>query len=390
MKRLEKLLVALNMEEENHPCLKTLKSFSQHFKSKVILLYVVEYSLKTDPTPGELVHRGSEKIKKLRQELIDNGVEVEDTIVEIGEPHKEIVDIATENNVSGIVMDGSGKSVVERIFIGSTMEKVIQSSVKPVLSVRTGKEESFNKIMVPVDFSVSSSRAMDNAIKMARIYQSKIEVIHILDDIPSSIFTGVEERNKAIQEKEEEAKEQMENFLKPFELSNIEYNTSFLIGKPASEIVEQAREKNVDLIIMGSRGESVFHAFFLGSVATKVLRSAMCSVLLVKEEDLMKVNMHKEIEDIHIMYNQGKELQAHGYYEEALETYKEVVNKDRYFAHAWERMAEVYDKLNNTEKAEECRMNAKMIQEWLWNQRIEAEIKGKNILYKKNKRNVVD
>ncbi len=56
------------------------------------------------------------------------------------------------------------------------------------------------------------------------------------------------------------------------------------MGEPANEILEFAKESNVDYIVMGSRGLSGIKKFLMGSVSTRVMEHSHCSVMIVKHD----------------------------------------------------------------------------------------------------------
>jgi nucleotide-binding universal stress UspA family protein len=70
--------------------------------------------------------------------------------------------------------------------------------------------------------------------------------------------------------------------------SGIAVTTEVLSGHPASAIVDTAREKKYDLIVMGTHGRTGLAHLFMGSVAEKVTRLAPCPVLTVRETEWKK------------------------------------------------------------------------------------------------------
>ena len=62
----------------------------------------------------------------------------------------------------------------------------------------------------------------------------------------------------------------------------VRLETVILEGKPAAEIVKYAREKAVDLIVIGTQGKRGIERILLGSVAESIIRAAPCKVLVVK------------------------------------------------------------------------------------------------------------
>jgi nucleotide-binding universal stress UspA family protein len=67
-----------------------------------------------------------------------------------------------------------------------------------------------------------------------------------------------------------------------YDLSRIE--TAIIEGHPATTIVEEAHERHVDAVFVGSHGWSGIKSFLMGSVASKVLKNARCSVMIIRPE----------------------------------------------------------------------------------------------------------
>lgn len=143
------------------------------------------------------------------------------------------------------------------------------------------------KIIVPVDGSLASVKAAEQAVIIARKFDSEITFLNI-EDIPSYVYD-----NSAINIKIEYAKmkevviKHHEDFLDSFvanlDTSGISVKKIILHGEPYEEILQYAKDENCDLIVMGRRGYSKIKRFFLGSVTQRVLSDAHCSVLVVNE-----------------------------------------------------------------------------------------------------------
>ena len=136
------------------------------------------------------------------------------------------------------------------------------------------------KILVAVDGSEYSNVAVKKAGELAEKFGSKVTLLNVVK--PLSVFhEGVEivealQKNEAMQilRKSKEILIDME----------IDSKTLFRKGDPASEIVDIARENDVDLIVIGSRGFSGIKMFLLGSVSKRVTEHAHCSVLVVRKK----------------------------------------------------------------------------------------------------------
>lgn len=136
------------------------------------------------------------------------------------------------------------------------------------------------KILVAVDGSEYSNVAVKKAGELAEKFGSKVTLLNVVK--PLSVFHEGVEIVEALQKDEA-----MQILRKSKEIlidMEIDSKTLFRKGDPTSEIVDIARENDVDLIVIGSRGFSGIKMFLLGSVSKRVTEHAHCSVLVVREK----------------------------------------------------------------------------------------------------------
>lgn len=140
------------------------------------------------------------------------------------------------------------------------------------------------KMLVPVDGSASSDRAVDHLIRKSSRFKDPVE-IHLLTVQPPIVsgnvrmFISHEQLNEYYQEEGLKA-------LKPardkLDAAGLKYVFHIGLGDPAEVIARYAREKGCDQIFMGTRGMGSISNLLLGSVATKVIHLADVPVVLVK------------------------------------------------------------------------------------------------------------
>lgn len=135
------------------------------------------------------------------------------------------------------------------------------------------------KILVPVDGSESSEKAIKTAgelglalkAKIVFLYVSNINQLAINACLSESIMQAMNEAGQII------LSNAMENI--PEEVEKIAVSQN---GSPAVTILNYAKEENVDMIVMGSRGLGVVKGVLLGSVSQYLVEQAQCPVLVVK------------------------------------------------------------------------------------------------------------
>ncbi|MEW6115979.1 MAG: universal stress protein [Nitrospirota bacterium] len=137
------------------------------------------------------------------------------------------------------------------------------------------------KILVAHDGSKSSDKALKKAIEIAVGLNGSLTVLAV---VPELYLTELPEadRGRIFESLSEETREAMEKIRKSLSGKSIEVKTLIRQGDPAEKILETAQKMKVDLIVTGSHGRHGAKKFLLGSVSTKVVDHAKCSVLVVK------------------------------------------------------------------------------------------------------------
>jgi nucleotide-binding universal stress UspA family protein len=136
-------------------------------------------------------------------------------------------------------------------------------------------------ILVPVDGSKGAEKALRFAVDLAEGKDAEIRLINVQ---PSYNTVHVKQffTREQIQAFQAEASEEvLSQALEITNNFNIPVTTVVRIGDPAKEICTEAKEKAVDLIVMGYRGLGPVKRAIMGSVSTQVLNEKVCPVLIV-------------------------------------------------------------------------------------------------------------
>ena len=141
----------------------------------------------------------------------------------------------------------------------------------------------YKKILVPTDGSEPSRNALRHAVRIARMSQGKILLLHITFT-PQSYWGNNLAYGLNISEKElrELGKSAINETIEDIDYTDIQISSEVTSGSPWQKIIETAAHENPDLIIMGSSGHGPFKGALLGSVSQRVLAKAACPVMVVK------------------------------------------------------------------------------------------------------------
>jgi nucleotide-binding universal stress UspA family protein len=147
--------------------------------------------------------------------------------------------------------------------------------------------ESLNRILVPVDFSAHSEKAIRYATTLANKFGARLSLVHVIED---PFVTGAWQAEvfvpnipELLNDLIKSAKTQLAERKKDLAAHGFIIETAVITGRPATAIVEQASTGRFDLIVMGTHGRTGLSHALLGSVAERVVQKAPCPVLTVRD-----------------------------------------------------------------------------------------------------------
>ncbi len=150
----------------------------------------------------------------------------------------------------------------------------------------------FSKILVPVDGSINSMKAIDYAVNLAEKYKSEIIALHVLYSQTGFAFhketVAGTITSSSLNDLNLEAKQEAEKWFKEInkraEKMNVQIKTEvvFTVISIVEGILTHAEKENIELIIIGSKGKSGWKKLIVGSVASGISTYAHCPILIVK------------------------------------------------------------------------------------------------------------
>jgi nucleotide-binding universal stress UspA family protein len=142
----------------------------------------------------------------------------------------------------------------------------------------------FDKILFANDFSENSERAFEYALTMAKNFNARLVIIHVINE-PVDL-RGFYVPHISFEKLEKEIEEGAEKLMEKFCLTKIgdfaNYETVIVAGIPYEEILKKADDENASLIVLGTQGRKGIDHFLFGSTAERVVRNAKCPVLTVR------------------------------------------------------------------------------------------------------------
>jgi len=146
-----------------------------------------------------------------------------------------------------------------------------------------GARIAIKNILFPTDFSEESEQGIDYARSLAHAYQAKVHVGNVADLFPYSL-SDAPEAGKKKAEILYKSEAQLKDFMLTHRLDPRHFVPALLTGEIFAAVEDFAKEKHIDLIILGSRGDVGLRRLFQGSAAEEIFRTAHCPVLVAGPE----------------------------------------------------------------------------------------------------------
>lgn len=146
--------------------------------------------------------------------------------------------------------------------------------------------KQIRRILYATDYSKASSRALEEAVNLAKQYDAELLVVHVIEPVTPYV-TGEDFGSAGLYMKLEEATKReaefsMQKLLDKLRKSQVIAKSLLLKGTAHDQIVKAARNRNADMIVIGTHGRTGLSKLFMGSVAGKVVSTATCPVLTVR------------------------------------------------------------------------------------------------------------
>lgn len=206
-----------------------------------------------------------------------------DPQVRSGKTVDSIIDAAAG---SEMVLLGAKSRHLYNSSIGSTPGRVIRQSDKPVLVVKSEPLHAYRKVLVAVDFSDHSRRAVEWAARIAptaplylihvyhAMFEGKMKYAYVTEDTISKY------RSRA----HDEARQEMDRFISGLtDVHRSRIHDMIRHGDhPTQTIIKAIRKTHADLVVAGKQGESLMERLFIGSVTLNLLELSPCDLLVTQ------------------------------------------------------------------------------------------------------------
>jgi nucleotide-binding universal stress UspA family protein len=295
----KKIVVPLDGSLLAEQALSFLPRFVSPLQTHIDLVCVVQpwvYALgMSEATPISVINDLHENWQAYlhQQEIFLQGLgyTVQSHVLE-GDIAAEILALAANKNADLIVMSTHGRSGFRRLALGSVAERVLHNATIPLLLVREGAAlhttNPIEHLLVPLDGSSFAERSIPLAVELSTQTGATLTMLRVVQDLDAQnkqiIFKSEEAAEEAVTQWKLLATRYLDELAKGIKAEGVKVSSMVLSGDPENLIGTIAETLPADLIVMSTHGRSGVSRWVYGSVANKVLRTASCPVLLVRNE----------------------------------------------------------------------------------------------------------
>jgi len=308
MKRFKNILLACDFKTKQGMAVERAVSLAQQNEARLTVIAVVK-DIPADMgmaitaiTPQEVfqlvIDDQQKKVDALVADISKQGVEAESMVV-AGTPFMEIIRQVLRDEHDLVILAAEGKGGIKKRLFGSTSMHLMRKCPCPVWVVKPEKRTKYKKIMAAVDVTSDSPDVERNSLNplilqlassLARMDSSNFHVVQVWSvygegymqmrgDMSDKSIHDLRKRNKR------HLASQLDSLLAGVDLKGISSHRHLPRNKDvAKAIVKLAKNKAIDLLVMGSVCRTGLAGFIIGNTAEKVLNEVNCSVLTVKPE----------------------------------------------------------------------------------------------------------
>jgi len=287
----ERLLLATDSSEFSEGAIREAVRMAKRCGSKLTALSVIETNPEFESTAPQALEEMEKEARghlgSVQARAKQEGVVCEIAVHEGEDSYKYIVDEAVAQKSTMIIMGRRGRKGFRRLVMGSTTAWTIGHAPCSVLVVPRNAQVEFKSIVVATDGSPHSATAASEAIGIAKLNSAKLTVLSVVPAelaMPTDIDFATITREKLADQEMHRAEKNAKAVKEAARKEGVEAQAFVMSGKPADAIMEIAKDKSADLIVVGSHGRTGLDRLLMGSVAERVIVLSGCAVLVAKSK----------------------------------------------------------------------------------------------------------
>lgn len=291
---LHRILVPVDLRGESHRVIERVARLPLAPDAEVELLHVVPGPLPTAARRG-VTHDAKQGLAALATGLHERlaaqraATGTVRTVVAVGASADQIARRATDARVDLVVLGRSGRHPLREHLVGTTAERVLRQSRRPVLVVQAPVHGAYRRPAAAIDIDDAALPALRLCAGVAPV-RGAVPVIHVYDaPFEGLMYPSVAQEDRVAYRRRfrEQAARRLDGVLRRARFTSADGTTPtrwrprLRVGSPRMEIPSLVARLDVDILVLGTHGRAGLAHAFIGTVAGDVLRDVACDVLMV-------------------------------------------------------------------------------------------------------------
>nr|WP_298724729.1 universal stress protein [uncultured Steroidobacter sp.] len=284
-----KIVVATDFSMYSHRAVLRAGALAREHGAALQLLHVLDrasvkalqrFSPSESSDDAVLVAEARQRLEALAGDVVAASGASGECIVEIGEVNDAVLAMAARSDL--LVLGARGLNPAKDLLLGATAERIARRVQCPLLVSKQDSRIKYESVLVPVDFSDHSLRALRYARVLAP--GAVLHVLHVYDPPFAGRLTSAGVSEEAIAHYRHSMRLEVEAEMREFlarapDVKDIHVRIE--VGDARTMIAGKAEELGSNLIVMGKQGRSWWSEFLLGSLARRTIELARCDVAIV-------------------------------------------------------------------------------------------------------------
>ena len=309
MKRFKNILLVVNSEIKNPAALSCAFSLAKNNSAKLKIIDIVKETSSYQQILPEaakninlrdlLVDEKREHIEQLLKSFQTERVETTIKVL-AGTPFLEIIREVIRKDHDLLIITPEGRSEFKDMLFGTTSMHLMRKCPCPVWVIKPSSDVPFTRILAAIDpdpednENISLNRKiLEMSSSLAKMQNGELHIVHVWDFHIRSVMIPKHTTDEMAEEMKTRQKSLFEKLLRMLVPEHPKNQVHLIRGEADIQISRLAKEKDVDLIVMGTVSRTGIPGLLIGNTAEKILYRVDCSVLAVKPEGFItpvKVN----------------------------------------------------------------------------------------------------
>jgi nucleotide-binding universal stress UspA family protein len=281
---MKSLLLATDLSSRSERALLRAASLVRQFDCPWFILHVVD-----SDQPQLRVELEVEQIRRDLQarlgEFTERAGRAPEIWVEAGDPAPRIAECARWGDIDLLVMGVHRRNALRDVFVGTTLERVVRTCEKPVLVVNREPESSYRDLVLALDLSPTSARAVRAAKALGLMDGARCRAVHAFEPFAKVMLMNAGIATPMLDDhlssEERNARLNLAGFLEEQGLLGVVGEQRVEEGLPMTVLRRVMADSPADLLVLGTRGMGGIKRVLIGSVADAALREFECDILAV-------------------------------------------------------------------------------------------------------------